>query len=150
MNHNVPSPFASSPTRWMLLATLALSGVAGPVQALSPAESKAVESRYQQERSQCLDGSSNQDRATCLREAGAARAEARKNGLGDSADPYTDNQRQRCAALPGTDRSDCLARMQGKGSTSGSVAAGGVLRELVVREPAVAAPAAPVASPPSR
>ena len=150
MNHNVLTPLAISPTGWLLLVTLALAGVAGPVQALSPAESKMVEARYQQERSQCLDGSSNQDRATCLREAGAARAEARKNGLGDSADPYTDNQRQRCAALPGTDRSDCLARMQGKGSTSGSVAAGGLLRELVVREPAVAAPAAPVASPPSR
>ena len=150
MNHDVTTPHANLPTRWMLLAALALSGVAGPVQALSPAESKTVEARYQQERSQCLNGRSNQDRATCLREAGAARAEARKNGLGDSADAYTDNQRQRCAALPGTDRSDCLARMQGKGSTSGSVAAGGLLRELVVREPAVAAPAAPVASPPSR
>ena len=150
MNHNVLTPLAISPTGWLLLVTLALAGVAGPVQALSPAESKMVEARYQQERSQCLDGSSNQDRATCLREAGAARAEARKNGLGDSTDPYTENQRQRCAALPGTDRNDCLARMQGKGSTSGSVAAGGVLRELVVREPAVVAPAAPAASPPSR
>ena len=150
MNHDVTTPHANLPTRWMLLAALAMSGVAGPVQALSPAESKTVEARYQQERSQCLDGSSNQDRATCLREAGAARAEARKNGLGDSADAYTANQRQRCAALPGTDRSDCLARMQGKGSTSGSVAAGGLLRELVVREPAVVAPAAPVTPPPSR
>ena len=150
MNHDVTTPHANLPTRWMLLAALALSGVAGPAQALSPAESKTVEARYQQERSQCLKGNSNQDQATCLREASAARAEARKNGLGDGADAYTDNQRQRCAALPGTDRSDCLARMQGKGSTSGSVAAGGLLRELVVREPAVVAPAAPGTSPPSR
>ena len=150
MKHDIAISHANLPTRCLLLAALALFGAAGPAQALSPAESKTVEARYQQERSQCLNGSSNQDRATCLREAGAARAEARKNGLSDGAEAYADNQRQRCAALPGTDRSDCLARMDGKGSTSGSVAAGGLLRELVVREPAVAGPAAPAVSPPSR
>ncbi len=129
---------------------LAVAGAAGPAQALSPSESKAVQARYQQERNRCLDGSSNQDRATCLREAGAARAEAQKNGLGNGQAAYADNQRQRCAALPGDDRKDCLARMQGQGSTSGSVEAGGVLRELVTTVPAAAAPAAPAASPPSR
>lgn len=129
---------------------LAVAGAAGPAQALSPSESKAVQARYQQERNRCLDGSSNQDRATCLREAGAARAEAQKNGLGNGQAAYADNQRQRCAALPGDDRKDCLARMQGQGSTSGSVEAGGVLRELVTTVPAAAAPAAPAASPASR
>lgn len=134
----------------MLLATLAIAGAAGSAQALSPAESKAVQARYQQERGHCLDGSSNQDRATCLREAAAARDEAKKSGLGSGSAAYSENQRQRCAALPGTDRRDCLARMQGQGSTSGSVAAGGVLRELVTRVPAPTAAPASAASPASR
>jgi hypothetical protein len=142
--------FAEIPLRWMLLATLVTAAAAGPANALSPSEAKTVQERYQQERSQCLNGSSNQDRATCLREAGAARGEALRNGLGNSTEPYTGNQRQRCAALPGDQRSDCLARMQGQGSTSGSVAAGGLLRELVTTVPAAAAPSAPAASPPSR
>jgi len=150
MNHPARPFFVQTHARWMLLATLAIAGATGPAQALSPAESKTVQTRYQQERSHCFDGSSNQDRATCLREAGAARAEAQKNGLGNGQDVYADNQRQRCAALPGDDRKDCLARMQGQGSTSGSVKAGGVLRELVTTVPAAAARAAPAASRPSR
>jgi hypothetical protein len=141
---------AKLPSRWLLLASLTIANVAGAAQALTPSASKAVQERYQQERSHCLDGSSNQDRATCLREAGAARDEALKQGLGNNSAAYADNQRQRCAVLPDDDRRDCLARMQGQGSTSGSVAAGGLLRELVTTVPAAAAPSAPVAAPPSR
>ena len=36
----------------------------------------AAQSRYQSERAVCLHGLSNQDKATCLKEAGAALAEA--------------------------------------------------------------------------
>lgn len=32
-----------------------------------------------------------------------------------------------------SDRNDCVARIQGQGTTSGSVAAGGIYRELVTR-----------------
>ena len=111
--------------------------------------SSAAQLRYQQERAVCLSGASNQDQATCLKEAGAARAEAQRGGLGDSAEPYTDNQRKRCAQLPGSQRQDCLARMQGQGNVSGSVAAGGLLRETVTVVPATAAPMpAPAASAP--
>lgn len=154
MTYSRHRPFVKLPLRWLMPVTLVIAGAASPAQALSPADTKAVQARYRQERSHCLDGSSDQDRATCLREAVAARDEAQKNGLGDSAAPYTENKSKRCAALPGDDRTDCLARMQGQGSVSGSVAAGGLLRELVTREPAAASPvapaAAPVAPPPSR
>ena len=115
--------------------------------ASSPAN--AAQTRYQQDRALCLSGMSNQDRATCLKEAGAARAEAQKGGLGDGSEPYADNQRKRCAQLPGSQRQDCLARMQGQGNISGSVAGGGLLRETVTAVPAAAAPApAPAASAP--
>jgi hypothetical protein len=84
--------------------------------------------RYRQERAACMNGTSNQDRATCLREAGAALDEARHGGL--SSGDLDRNRVQRCAALPAQDRDDCVMRMNGEGSTSGSAMQGGVLREL--------------------
>lgn len=99
--------------------------------------------RYEQERAVCMSGRSNQDRVTCLQEAGAAWAEARKGGLRDDATQYTRNATQRCDALPQDDRRDCLARMQGDGTLRGSAKAGGIYRELVTvtREQAVVPPA---------
>ena len=114
--------------------------------AAAPSPASAAQARYQQERAACLSGASHQDRATCLREAGAARADALRGGLGDSTEPYAANQRSRCAQLPDSQRQDCLARMQGQGNVSGSVAGGGLLRELVTVVPA--APPAPAASAP--
>jgi hypothetical protein len=90
--------------------------------------------RYQQERTACLTGQSSEDQATCLREAGAALAQARHGGLDDGAMPYRRNALQRCEPLPDDDRLACQARMLGMGTTTGSVAGGGILRELVVRE----------------
>ena len=39
------------------------------------------------------------------------------------------NRTQRCDALPAQDRSDCLARMSGAGSASGTARDGGIIRE---------------------
>jgi len=67
-----------------------------------------------------------------MREAGAALDENRRGHL------FTNDQAQlqanttaRCDALPAADRDACVARMQGQGQVSGSVAGGGLLRELV-------------------
>jgi hypothetical protein len=96
-----------------------------------------AQQQYQQERAACLSGASNQDRATCLREAGAALHESSRGGL-SSPDQRVlgNNQAQRCAALPEPDRQECTLRVQGQGSTSGSAEQGGMLRELVVPTPA--------------
>jgi len=93
-----------------------------------------AQARYQRERAVCMSGQSNQDRATCLREAGAAFAEARHDGLDDGPTPYVRNALQRCEPLPDEDRRACVSRMQGQGTTSGSVAGGGIYRELVTHE----------------
>ena len=93
--------------------------------------SSDIQARYEQERALCLSGRSNQDQATCLREAAAARDAARRGQLDDGlAAQYQRNAKARCAALTGDDAVDCIARMEGQGTTSGSVAGGGVLREL--------------------
>ena len=122
-----------------------------------------IQLRYQQERARCLAGSSNQDRASCLKEAGAARDEARKGQLNDGDAKYRSNATDRCKVLTGDEARDCLARMKGKGgsatngttttnTTSGSAQSGGILRETVTREtkpvePAPSPmPAAPAAS----
>lgn len=85
---------------------------------------------YQRERAACMTGQTSQDRSTCLKEAGAALAEARRGNL----TPASGLGADRCNALDGTERAACVARMRGQGTVSGSVEGGGVLRELTVRE----------------
>ena len=109
-------------------ATLML--VAGGTAAAATHTSEAQQ-RYQQERAVCMNGQSNQDRATCLKEAGAAFAKSKRDNLGRSDDGALQHNRQlRCEALKGGDREDCMRRMNGEGVTSGSAQQGGILREL--------------------
>ena len=117
--------------------TTALLAALATAPALAAGEAQI---RYQQDRAACSSGASNQSRDTCLKEAGAAYAEARKGELGAAATPDARNASLRCKPLSGDERRDCLARMQGAGTTSGSAASGGILRELVTIEPAASAP----------
>ncbi len=137
-----------------LVALLALAMVlaGSAAAATSKADLAAAQTRHQQERAACLSGQSNQDRSTCLREADAAHAQARRGDLDDGPAAYARNAIQRCDALPAADRPDCLARMQGQGSTSGSVAGGGIYRELLARDSADTLPATSraVSAPPKR
>ncbi len=90
---------------------------------------------YQQERAACLSGQTQQDKETCLREAGAARGEAKRGNLTES--PISSqNAQARCNVLPPADRDDCIRRIQGDGTVSGSVDSGGVLRETRTIVPA--------------
>lgn len=106
----------------------------------------SVTSTYQQDRAGCMNGRSTQDKATCLRDVGAALHDARQGKLkDDDASVYQKNARIRCNALPDADRQDCLLRMSGKDTTiSGSVSGGGILREtttIIAEPPPPAAPA---------
>ncbi|WP_395701503.1 hypothetical protein [Aquabacterium sp.] len=102
------------------------------------ADTAAIEAVYRQERAKCLDGRSPQDRATCLQEAGAARAEALRGRLDNHEDAATlaRNALQRCQSQPEADRADCERLARGEGERSGSVAAGGVFKQLITRTPA--------------
>ena len=95
-----------------------------------------AQARYKQDRAACMSGQTNQDRATCLREAGAALQEAKSGHLNDGQSSYERNQTMRCDHLTAGDREDCLRRMHGEGTVSGSVEGGGLYRELRTTVPA--------------
>lgn len=85
---------------------------------------------YQQEVKACMTGKTQQDQATCLKEARNAQAD-KKRGLLDNANAqFEANAKARCSVLSGEDQAACQARIMGYGNTTGSVAAGGVLREV--------------------
>ena len=86
---------------------------------------------YQSEVNACMTGKTQQDQATCLREARNAQADKKRGILDTNANGQLDtNASARCDALAGEDKAACQARVLGYGSTTGSVAAGGVLREV--------------------
>ena len=85
---------------------------------------------YQHEVQSCLTGKTQQDQATCLREARNAQADRKRGALENADAQFQTNAASRCDVLTGEDKAACQARMMGYGSTSGSVAGGGVLREV--------------------
>ena len=117
--------------------------------AATPAPNAEIQARYERERAACLEGLSNQDRNTCLKEAGAARDAARSGNLEVENEHYRRNALDRCKALTGDEAKDCRLRIKGAGTVSGSARDGGIYRELVTVEPVAPAPApAPAASAP--
>jgi hypothetical protein len=132
---------------WVVGAVLSLSAASAMAAVRSP--NAEIQARYAQERARCLNGTSNEDRSTCLTEAAAARAAAQQGKLDDGGATYRRNARERCKALTGADAGDCMARMNGKGTTSGSAESGGIYRETVTREvhPADASASAASAAP---
>ena len=85
---------------------------------------------FQQEVNACMTGKTQQDQATCLREARNAQADKKRGVLDNSSGQFDANAKARCDVLAGEEKAACEARAMGYGSTSGSVAAGGVLREV--------------------
>lgn len=86
---------------------------------------------YARERAACLNGATQQAQETCLKEADNAAAEKRKGELGTARKPaLAANAMQRCEALGGEEHAACAARVLGYGNASGSVAGGGVIREV--------------------
>jgi hypothetical protein len=104
----------------------------GANSANAPAPTPA-EARYQQDRANCLAGKTAENQATCLKEAAAALQAARRNNLRTpTPTEIAANERKRCEALSGDDKKDCLKRADGIDTTvSGSVTAGGDLKETV-------------------
>lgn len=91
---------------------------------------------YRQELKACQQGRTGEDRATCLREARNAHAEKQRGRL-DTSGSLQANALARCNVFrAGDERQACEARVAGQGTSSGSVAAGGILREYAMTVPA--------------
>ncbi|TXL64738.1 hypothetical protein [Zeimonas arvi] len=114
-----------------LIATAACSAALAADPPAGNATADGIEAEYQRNRALCLAGLTHQARSDCLREAGAARDEARRARLGNGHPPseYLENALKRCLRLPDADRSDCEARVRGEGAQRGSVESGGIYRE---------------------
>lgn len=124
------------PIRNLILAAAAtLLGTTAAL-AASPSATADAQARYRQDMAACASGQSNQDLATCRREAKNALAEARRGALTSAPDQYQQNALRRCDAHQGEDRIACQARILGEGNVEGSVAAGGILRKSVTVTPA--------------
>lgn len=88
-----------------------------------------IDARYQAERAACERAPAGTDRVACLRDAAAARDEARRGILNGTPQDYEKNALARCDALPPAERDLCIRRTHDEGITRGSVGEGGIYRE---------------------
>lgn len=84
----------------------------------------------QREKAACHNGMTQQDFVTCMREANNAAADKRNGKLDNAGGQFEANALKRCDVLQDEDKIACEARIMGYGSTSGSVAGGGVVRQV--------------------
>jgi hypothetical protein len=130
-------------------AAMLIVGVSSALAA--PNDRANAEARYQRARAACVTGRSNEDQATCLKEAGAVRnEELRGIDLSEGVPDYRQNQLERCKIfIDPNDARECRMRIE-QGSVSGSARDGGILRELTTTEqkgPTVIIVPAPPAAP---
>ena len=119
----------------LLCAVIGMS-LSGALQAADTGRVSEARNAYQAERARCLGEPATEDRTACLREAGAALAEAKAGRLAAGTD-FEQNRLARCDVHKVQAEHDyCLRRMRGEGKVSGSVEGGGILRELTVVVPA--------------
>jgi hypothetical protein len=78
----------------------------------------------------CNNGTTQQDRATCMTEVKNANAAKRAGQIDNAGGQFKANALKRCDVLSGEDKVACQARIVGYGETKGSVAGGGVIREV--------------------
>jgi hypothetical protein len=134
----------SSSRRSRTLAALAVAALAGafasPVALAADASASPANAHYVKERADCEAGRTAEDKATCLKEAGAAQVERKRHTLDNSGTPVA-NATDRCNVVPAKDKADCLARVLGPlksnqtVTTTGSVAGGGMIKETTTTTP---------------
>ena len=126
-----------------MLASVGLAALAGGT---SLAAAGTPDENYRKERADCMSGHTAEDRATCLREAGAALVEAKRGNLTtEPPNVLASNALQRCKVQPPQDRADCERLVRGEGSQEGSVAQGAAIRQIATLQ--VDPPAAGASAP---
>lgn len=111
----------------------------------------SAQARYKQEVADCRVTHPVLDNRNCVREARNALAEIRRGRMNETwrSSDFEKNAVARCDVHQGDDKLDCLARMHGRGKTEGTVAGGGILRELTITTQ-VMVPPSPVAPAPRK
>lgn len=113
-----------------LLAVTAATAQIASAQIASGTTGIDATGNAQSERAACLSGKTQQDKATCLTEVKNANAAKRAGQVDNNGGQFSANALKRCDVLDGENRVACQARIAGYGQTGGSVAGGGVIREV--------------------
>ena len=98
------------------------------------AATASAKARLQQDRVVCSRIRDQGERDECLSEASTRFAGTQPSHPDENPAQLTRNALKRCEPLREPDRQDCVLRTQGQGTTTGSVAGGGIYRELVTVE----------------
>jgi hypothetical protein len=117
------------------LALCAAAFFLGATPAFAAGKVSEAQATYNRDRAECMTRTDREDRATCLREAGAALQEAKRGGLTNEQSQLEKNRLARCDNQPAKDRDECVRRMN-EGTVTGSVKSGAVVRELKTVVPA--------------
>ena len=84
----------------------------------------------QSELAACNSGKTQQDRQTCITEVRNANAAKRAGQVDNSGGRFKENALARCDVFKGEEQIACQARIVGYGDAAGSVAGGGVIRQV--------------------
>ncbi len=84
----------------------------------------------QSELAACNSGKTQQDRQTCMTEVRNANAARRAGKVDNSGGRFKENALARCDVFQGEEQIACQARIAGYGDAAGSVAGGGVIRQV--------------------
>ena len=118
---------AKSAAGFALSALLAMSATA---QIASGTTGIDATGNAQSEMAACNNGTTQQDRATCLTEVKNANEAKRAGKVDNAGGQFQANAMQRCSVLPAQDKTACEVRVLGYGNSQGSVAGGGVITEI--------------------
>ncbi len=117
----------------LCLAAASLLGTPAAV-AADNAATVSAKARLQHDRAVCSRIRDQGDRDECLSEASTLYAGTQPSNADENSAQLMLNALKRCEPLREPDRQDCVLRTQGQGTTTGSVAGGGIYRELVTVE----------------
>lgn len=119
---------AASVTAFVLLTFGAVT--AASAQVASGTTGIDATGNAQSELAACNNGKTQQDRQTCMTEVKNANAAKRAGKVDNSGGRYKENALARCDVLSGEEKIACQARIVGYGDSAGSVAGGGVIRQV--------------------
>ncbi len=125
---------------------VALTGLALLIGLPGSAATKSLgkENQSSMRSTKCMYGIAQDGSNNCMSRAEFEITTSRQRALDADPAQYLRNALTRCESLKGDDREDCVARIRGGGTVSGSVEAGGLYRELVTVIPGKPAEPVPV------